>query len=265
VSNAWMPGAGQLRDAADGGHLQGGAPRAVWQAIGADPAEVSARSAAERLCKLGRASHLTWNPRSGEIIQLVSILRAGRSLGGGECLPPPGRAGTEDSGAGPGRTEMAGASPLAGVNSEGRLCVQICVVGFASDPFTGGPMTGLRHIMDWLDSWEMPRRWPAGRPAAFDCEYTGCRSRRLWAAGGHFGASQVPDCTTAGPGEIEIERLTGRAASPAEGIRPPARGARRAAARPAHSPGPADPQAGSTGPQARSTGETEPRRYQLVP
>ncbi|MGD0683741.1 MAG: hypothetical protein ABSA03_01370 [Streptosporangiaceae bacterium] len=230
MSDAWMPGAGQLRGAADGGPLQGGAPRAVWQAVGADPGEVSARSAAERLCELGRASHLTWNPRSGEIVQLVSILRAGRSLGGGECLASPDRAGAQDPGAGPGRggasplAGRGGASPLAGVNSEGRLCVQICVVGFAWDPFTGGPLTGLRHIMDWLDSWGMPRRWPAGPPAAFDCEYTGCRSRRLWAAGGHFGASQVPDCATAGPGEIEIERLTGRTAPRREGIRPPARG-----------------------------------------
>ena len=229
MSDAWMPGARQLRETADGGPLHGGAPRAVWQVAGADPAEVSARSAAERLCELGRASHLTWNPRSGETIQLVSILRAGRSLGGQEGLAPPGRAGTEDSADGPGRSEPGRSEPaeanrLAGVNSEGRLCVQICVVGFAWDPFTSGPMTGLRHILDWLDSWGMPRRWPAGRPAAFNCEYTGCRSRRLWAAGGHFGASQVPDAATAGPGEIEIERLTGWAAPPTTGIRPPARG-----------------------------------------
>lgn len=224
MSDAWMPGAGQLRGADDGGPLQGGAPRAVWQVIGADPAEVSARSAAERLCELGRASHLTWNPRSGEIVQLIPILRAGRSLGGQEGLASAWPAGNEDPGAGPGPAGPDGASPLAGVNSEGRLCVQICVVGFAWDPFTGGPMTGLEHIMDWLDSWGVPRRWPAGRPAAWGREYAGCRNRRLWAAGGHFGASQVPGAAAAGPGSIEIERLTGRAAAPMAGILRPARG-----------------------------------------
>jgi hypothetical protein len=231
VSEAWMPGAGQLRTAADGGHLKGGAPRAVWQAAGADPGVISARSAAERLCELGRASHLIWNPLNGEIIQLVSILRAGRSLGGPEGLAPQGACRAEDSGAQPKTAEPAGAdalatagpagaNALAGVNAEGRLCVQICVVAFAWDPFTAGPMIGLRKIMKWLDSWGIARRWPAGPPAAFPHGQTDCRSRALWARGGHFGASQVPDWAAAGPGAIDIALLTGRTAAARNGIRP---------------------------------------------
>jgi hypothetical protein len=220
-----MPDARHLRAAADGGHLNGGAPRAVWQAAGADPAVVSARSVAERLSELGQASHLTWNPLTGEIIQLVSVLRAGRSLGGPEGLAPLGPARAADSGARPAPAEpagpggpagpgsSAGAGPPAGVNAEGRLCVQICVVAFAWDPFTAGPMTGLRHIMSWLDSWGVARCWPAGPPAAFPQSHAGSRSRRLWAQGGHFGASQVPEWTAAGPGAIDIGKLTG--------IRPP--------------------------------------------
>ena len=218
MSDAWMPGVGHMRAAADGGHLKGGAPRAVWQALGADPEVISARSAAERLSALGRASHLTWNPLNGEIIQLVSILRAGRSLGGPEGLAQMTPARAEDAG-GPASAEPAGAGSPAEVNSEGRLCVQICIVAFAWDPFTAGPMTGLRHIMDWLGSWGIPPRWPAGRPAAFPHGYAGCPSRRLWAQGGHFGASQVPGLAAAGPGAIDIGRLTGRDTSPATGIR----------------------------------------------
>jgi hypothetical protein len=221
VSHAWMPDVGHLRAAADGGHLIGGAPRAVWQAAGADPGMVSARSAAERLCELGQASHLTWNPLTGEIIQLVSILRAGRSLGGPEGLAQPGPGRAADPGGQPETAEPAGPDSLARVNAEGRLCVQICVVAFAWDPFTAGPMTGLRHIMNWLDSWGIARRWPAGSPAAFPDGQPDCRSRALWARGGHFGASQVPDWTAAGPGAIDIGRLTGRATSPAAGVRPP--------------------------------------------
>jgi len=38
-------------------------------------------------------------------------------------------------------------------------------------------------------------------------------SRRLWARGGHFGASQVPGWHAAGPGQIDTERLSGRPAS----------------------------------------------------
>ncbi len=70
-------------------------------------------------------------------------------------------------------------------------------------------MTGVFQIMRWLDSWGVPRIWPAGQPApARDC-HGSPRSRRLWARGGHFGASQVPGLTAVGPGPIDIERLTG--------------------------------------------------------
>ena len=34
------------------------------------------------------------------------------------------------------------------------------------------------------------------------------RSRALWARGGHFGASQVPECDNLGPGGIDIDHLT---------------------------------------------------------
>ena len=81
MSNAWMPGAGRIRGAIDGGPLKGGAPRAVWQVLGADPRTVSARSAAQRLAQLGRACHLVWNPIHGEVVQLIPIMRAARSLG----------------------------------------------------------------------------------------------------------------------------------------------------------------------------------------
>ncbi len=52
----------------------------------------------------------------------------------------------------------------------------------------------------------------AGRaPLPFPHGLTACGSRRLWARGGHFGASQVPGLTIAGPGGIDIEQLTGSA------------------------------------------------------
>jgi hypothetical protein len=225
VSDAWMPGVGHLRAAGDGGHLRGGAPRVVWQALGADPAIVSAKSAAERLSDLGRASHLIWNPLNGEIIQLVSILRAGRSLGGPDGLGPFMGGCAGDPGARQCPAEPANDDRLADVNCEGRLCVQLGVVAFSWEPFTAGPMTGLRGILDWLDSWGIARHWPAGPPAAHPRAQPARASRRLWASGGHFGASQVPGCATAGPGGIDIERLTGQAAPPA--IQRPAAAARR--------------------------------------
>ena len=212
-----MPGAGRIRGAADGGPLKGGAPRVVWQTLGADPRIASARSAAQRLDEHARASHLVWNPVQGEIVQLIPILRAGRLLGSPE---DPGQVADETA-----------ADEVAGVNAEGRICVQICVVAFARDPFTSRPMIGLQQILDWLDSWGIPRRWPAGPPASFPYGLASQGHRRLWAQGGHFGASQVPGLSAAGPGAVDIEQLTGRAsqaerADQAEQINQPERAER---------------------------------------
>jgi hypothetical protein len=195
-----MPGVGRVRGGMDGGPLRGGAPRVVWQTLGADPRTVSARSAAQGLDQQARACHLVWNPLQGKIVQLIPILRAGRSLGWTEELSQ--------------TTDETSADEAARVNREGRICAQICVVAFAEDPFTSRPMTGLQQILDWLDSWGIPRRWPAGPPAPFPHGLTTRGDRRLWAQGGYFGASQVPGLTVAGPGAIDVERLTAGAGQP---------------------------------------------------
>ncbi len=200
-----MPGATRIRGTTDGGPLKGGAPRVVWQTLGADPRIVSAVSAAQRLDELGRTCHLVWNPLQGAIAQLIPIVRAGRLLGRLEGLnqAPPPWLDADLSPVPPGRVAEA--------NAEGRLCVQICVVAFAWQPFTVWPLTGLRQILDWLDTWGIQPLWPAGPPAPFPDGLTTPGIHRLWARGGHFGASQVPDLPAAGPGAIDVERLTGRA------------------------------------------------------
>jgi hypothetical protein len=198
-----MPGAGRIWGTTDGGPLKGGAPRTVWQTLGADPRTVSAGSAAQHLSQLGRACHLVWNPLQGEIVQLIPVVRAGRLLGWPEDLnqmAPP--------------QPVADPDEVAEVNTEGRVCVQIGVVAFAWEPFTAWPLSGLRQILGWLDSWGIPRAWPAGSPAPFPHGLTTCGNRRLWARGGHFGASQVPDLTAAGPGAVDVEQLAGRAEQP---------------------------------------------------
>ena len=99
---------------------------------------------------------------------------------------------------------------LAGVNNEGRICAQIGVIGHGWSPFTTGPVQRAHEIVSWLDSWHVARGWPAGYPAPFPGSVrAGQQRRRHWARGGHFGASQVPGCRGAGPGAIDIERLTG--------------------------------------------------------
>ncbi|XVQ09524.1 hypothetical protein ACQP1W_44525 [Spirillospora sp. CA-255316] len=139
---------------------------------------VSARSVAADLLREETPAHLVWNPCSGEIIQLVPVTRAGGLLEGT-------------------------------VGHEGRVCVQVMVVGHARDPFTATLLNGLDAIMGWLDAWGVVRRWPAGPPLPSPQSYHSKRGRRDWARGGHFGASQVPGLHRPDPGGIDIRRVTG--------------------------------------------------------
>lgn len=199
MAHAWMPEARRIRAETDGGPLTGGAPRTVWLALGTAPGTMSVQSAAQRLIAERRPCHLIWDPLTGDIAQLISVLRAGRALGAADHLDwAPGRI--------PIHPEP--------VNAEGRVCVQIGVLGHPEEPFTDGPLVGIEAIASWLDSWGVSRRWPAGRPAEYRLDgpvaAIACqRSRVAWARGGNFGASQVPGCENAGPGAIDIDRITG--------------------------------------------------------
>lgn len=204
MAHAWMLGARRIRARTDGGPLKGGTPRAVWLTLGTAPLAVSVQSAAQRLVSECRPCHLVWDPLTGEIVQLIPILRAGRALGAPEQLDCASR--------------LIPDSPP-NVNTEGRICVQIGVLGHPAEPFTNGPMIGGDSIVSWLDSWGVPRRWPAGPPADYRATRSG-RSRVLWARGGHFGASQVPGCDNLGPGAIDIGRLTGSRAIQVHNQRP---------------------------------------------
>jgi hypothetical protein len=178
VADAWLPGAGRLHSKHDGGSLNGGVPRAVWHTSENNPYMISARSVAQRLEQQGSNAHLVWNPRSGEIVQMVPATRAAL------LLPD-------------------------GVGREGRRCFQVVVVGFAREPFTTAPLKGVERIVGWLDAWQVPRRWPAGEPLRSPEAYHAARDRRCWARGGHFGASQVPHTSGPAPGAIETWKITG--------------------------------------------------------
>jgi len=215
MAHAWMPEARRIRADTDGGPLGGGAPRAVWLTLGSPAGAVSVQSAAQRLVGDHRPCHLVWDPATGEMAQLISVLRAGRALGAPDRLDwVPNRVRR--------RPER--------VNAEGRVCVQIGVLALAYEPFTNGPLVGVEAIMSWLDSWGVARRWPGGQPAARPdggkaigkaggMPGGGIGSRTDWARGGHFGASQVPGCSHVGPGAIDIYRLTGNGSHHARSVR----------------------------------------------
>src|SRR5262249_49582165 len=68
-------------------------------------------------------------------------------------------------------------------------------------------MIGLAAILAWLDSWRIPRRWPAGQPAPYR-QLAPPRSPALWGLGGPFGAPPVPQGGNLRPGGIDIDHLT---------------------------------------------------------
>ncbi len=191
MAHAWMPEARRIRAETDGGPLIGGAPRAVWLTLGTAPGAVSVQSAAQRLIGERRPCHLIWDPVTGDIAQLISVLRAGRALGAADHLDwAPGRVRAHPE----------------NVNAEGRVCVQIGVLGHPGQPFTGGTLIGIEAIVSWLDSWGVPRRWPAGRPEGYRLELpTATRHRRpaqpraRGPAAGTSARRRCPGATTRGP------------------------------------------------------------------
>ncbi|MBB5997296.1 hypothetical protein [Streptomonospora salina] len=157
----------------------------MWLTTESDPAALTASSVAKRLVGEGRTAHLVWNPRTGETVQLLPAT----APAGGELTPNlPDRA------------------------CEGRACITITVIGWSDAPFTDAPLRELAPILSWLDTWEVPRRWPAGTPpAGLPSPRERARGERLWARGGHFGHSQVPGAHATTPGAVSPDVLLGRA------------------------------------------------------
>ncbi|GAA3966225.1 hypothetical protein FOF52_11425 [Thermobifida alba] len=193
MANAWMPAAGRVTSSFLGGRPRGGAPRAVWSVSECDPNRWSAHSVAHRLADTGRAVHLVWNPVTGDVAQLLPATVAAT----GQLTP--------DS-----RVDRAG---------EGRVCILVQVVGHSLKPFTDGPLHGLDPVLAWLDSWGIPRTWPAGPPGSPSPHSDADREHR-WARGGHFGHSQVPGSVADGPGAVDVVRLRGDLLPPPRQERP---------------------------------------------
>lgn len=179
--HGWMPGAQRLSGVDSGGVPRGGAPRVIWGTTESDPRAIPALSAARHLVQRSRPSHLVWNPRDGEMVQLLPATAAVP-----ERLVCPNQL---DRG------------------QDGRLCIVVEVVGFAALPFTDGPVRGLGAIVSWLDTLGIAHTWPGGCPLRCGQAPGQRTSEALWAGGGHFGLSQFPGSTTASPGAISPQLI----------------------------------------------------------
>lgn len=111
--------------------------------------------------------HLIWNARAGTFVQIVPFGSAAKSLLNG------------------------GIDGGIGCNRSGAVCIQICVQGYGSKPFTDGPMKGAGRLLDIAEAWGVPLRKIGGKddPASFARP---SRSLSQWHTNGFGGHSMAP-------------------------------------------------------------------------
>jgi hypothetical protein len=98
-------------------------------------------------------------------------------------------------------------------NREGRVCIQIEVLGFAASPWTAhfnpAAKPNFRALLAALRAHGIPDVWPAGDPVPTE-DSPMPRDRTVWQGrGGHFGHCHVPGNTHWDPGAIDTRVVPG--------------------------------------------------------
>jgi len=154
-------------------------PRVVWHItwdkLNADGSQPQFSAVAGYLQRQGYCPHLMWNPFTGYIEQYYPADQSARAL--------------------------------AAWNQDGQVCIQIetfftpgCVVdGVKYDSVSDTPCVGMEELLNWLDSFGIPRVWPFGSP-----QWQGnSRNPDVWNANaGHYGHCNVPDNDHTDPGPM---------------------------------------------------------------
>ncbi|EFC86473.1 peptidoglycan-binding protein [Parafrankia sp. EUN1f] len=174
MADLWLPGAQRVDRSSQGLAMLGGPAVAVWHSTETDQGTAGGVARGANMAKW--PAHIVWDPFSGETYQLLPANVGGRALVSG--------------------------------NREGRVVIQIEAVGRAERaPLRDSPMVGIDRILSWLDSWGVPRVWPAGSPKAYPSSYGLNNGQRgAWGRSGHFGHSQVPGNDHGDPGLIDASK-----------------------------------------------------------
>lgn len=101
-------------------------------------------------------------------------------------------------------------------NREGKVNIQVEVLGRASKPWTSGfdpaKKPNYRSLIAAARAWGVPDTWPAGKPAG--SASAAKRPRSTWQTkGGHYAHSQVPGNDHWDPGAIDTAKVPGRLTS----------------------------------------------------
>lgn len=179
----------------------GNPPRVVWHTTESPAGASYFTSIAAYLIRVGAEPQVIYDPVTDKLGQFGPLTRSGRAL----------------KNDGSRRT-----------NREGKVCIQVEVLGRAASPWTRGfdpaEKPNFRRLLAAARAHGVPDVWPAGAPKGTAAEVAkGPRSRTTWQSrGGHFGHGHVPGNSHWDPGAISTAVVPGKAGGSGEGGQDPA-------------------------------------------
>lgn len=184
---AWIAGAERFGDGRIGGAMEGGKPRSTQHTVECPPGRGYFLSMGAYLVRVSTEPQVLYDPQSDSLGQFGPLNESARAL----------------RNAGSVRT-----------NRSGTVNIQVEVCGRASQPWTNGfdpnQKPNYLKLIAAIDSWDVPRDWPAGPPQAYPGDHD---DRDMWTwtnRGGYFGHSQVPGNDHGDPGAIDITKCPPR-------------------------------------------------------
>lgn len=129
----WMPGAKNVGHHGEAGQMGPGNERKVVWHTSESGNDHSAIDGVVNWVKQQQSEYtICWNPYTGQFRQLMPADVGARAVMNGYTIP---------------------------ANRHGKICIQVCVIGRgANAPLVKSPMKGRRELMEWLDSWGVPRK-----------------------------------------------------------------------------------------------------------
>lgn len=213
---AYIDGVTRFGDQVIGGAMDypGNPPRVVWHTTESPAGAEYFASVAAYLIRVASEPQLIYDPVSDSIGQFGPLTQSARAL----------------QNDGTRRT-----------NREGKVCIQVEVLGRASSPWTTGfdpsKKPNFQKILAAGRAHGVPDVWPAGKPKATAAEVAKTpRNRTTWQTqGGHFAHGQTPGQTHWDPGAIDTAIVPGK---PVVATKPPTPAKPPAPARPSYEPFP---------------------------
>jgi LysM repeat protein len=188
---AYIAGAVRFGDQSIGGAMDypGSPPRVVWHTTESPSGAAYFASVAAYLIRVASEPQVIYDPDSDRIGQFGPLTQSARALQND---------GTRRS------------------NREGKVCIQVEVLGRAASPWTKGfdpaAKPNYRKLIAAGRAHGVPDVWPAGKPLATATAVAKTtRSRTVWQGkGGHFSHGQVPGNSHWDPGAIDTAIVPGK-------------------------------------------------------